>query len=454
MSPSTMPVGGPPQRVLTVSELTLMVRDRLEHQFSDVWVEGEVSNLRTPASGHVYLTLKDSWSQIRAVLFRAAAQRVKFEVREGLQMLVRGRLTVYEPRGEYQIVLDYLEPKGMGALQLRFEQLKEKLEREGLFAPARKRPLPLLPRRVGIVTSLTGAAVRDMITIIRRRCPIVEIIVRPVSVQGDAAASEIAEGITDLAARGDLDVMIVGRGGGSWEDLWCFNEEVVVRAIAASKVPVVSAVGHEIDYTLADFAADLRAPTPSAAAEIVVPVMDDLRRTLVESMLRQRRAVGGRLELLRTRVESLRRHLPLVRVRVLRYAQRVDDLRGDLASALRSRMGEFRHRLTAHRHVLGTLNPLAKIRGAAVLAQQIAKRLEQAMLNMVAHKREASRACAGLLDSLSPLAILARGYSIVHHEPSGAIVRDAAEVAVRDEIRARLAKGELRARVTDVKRET
>lgn len=448
-----MPLGGPPQRVLTVSELTLMVRDRLESQFSDVWVEGEVSNLRTPASGHVYLTLKDSWSQIRAVLFRAAAQRLKFEVREGLQMLVRGRLTVYEPRGEYQIVLDYLEPKGVGALQLRFEQLKEKLEREGLFDPARKRPLPLLPRRVGIVTSLTGAAVRDMISIIRRRCPIVEILVRPVSVQGDPAASEIADGIADVAALGGVDVMIVGRGGGSWEDLWCFNEEVVVRAVAASTVPVVSAVGHEIDYTLTDFAADLRAPTPSAAAEIVVPVLDELRRILLVSMLRQQRAIAGRLDLLRQRVESLRRHLPMVRVRLLRYAQRVDDLRGELALALRSRLGELRQRLTGRRHVLGTLNPLAKIRGAAVLAQQMAKRLEQGMLNVVARKREATRACAGLLDSLSPLAILGRGYSIVHHVPSGTIVRDAAEVAVHEEIRARLAKGELRCRVTDVKRE-
>lgn len=449
-----MPLDGPPQRVLTVSELTLMVRDRLERQFPDVWVEGEVSNLRTPASGHVYLTLKDAWSQIRAVLFRGSAQRLKFELQEGQQMLVRGRLTVYEPRGEYQIVLDYLEPKGVGALQLGFEQLKEQLEREGLFDPARKRPIPLLPRRVGIVTSLSGAAVRDMITIIRRRCPIVEILVRPVSVQGDAAASEIVEGIADLAARGDVDVMIVGRGGGSWEDLWCFNEEVVVRAIAASKVPVVSAVGHEIDYTLADFAADVRAPTPSAAAEIVVPVMDELRRSLLDSMLRQRRAVGARVDLLRHRVEALRRHLPLVRVRVLRYAQRVDDLRGDLTSTLRSRLGGLRHRLTDRRHVLGTLNPLARIRGALVLAQQMAKRLEQAMLNVVAHKREVSRACASLLDSLSPLAILARGYSIVHHVPSGAIVRDAAELVVHDEIRARLAKGELRGRVTEIKRET
>ncbi len=449
-----MPLGGPPQRVLTVSELTLMVRDRLEHQFSEVWVEGEVSNLRTPASGHVYLTLKDSWSQIRAVIFRAAAQRVKFELREGLQMLVRGRLTVYEPRGEYQIVLDYLEPKGVGALQLRFEQLKEKLQREGLFDAARKRPVPLLPRRVGVVTSLTGAAVRDMVTIIRRRCPIVEILVHPVSVQGDAAASEIARGITDLAAWGDVDVMIVGRGGGSWEDLWCFNEEVVVRAIAASTVPVVSAVGHETDYTLADFAADLRAPTPSAAAEVVVPVMDELRRMLLESMLRQQRAVGGRVGLLRHRVESLRRHLPLVRVRLLRNAQRVDDLRSDLARTLHSRLGALRHRLNGHRQVLGTLNPLARIRGAAVLAQQIAKRLEQGMLNVLVRKRELTRACAGLLDSLSPLAILGRGYSIVHHLPSGTIIRDAAEVAVHDEVRARLAKGELRCRVTDVKHET
>jgi len=230
------------QRILTVSELTLLVRDRLEQSFPDIWVEGEVSNLRTPSSGHLYFTLKDQSSQIRAVLFKTGVRRLQFALREGLQVIVRGQLTVYEPRGEYQVVLDYLEPKGIGALQLAFEQLKEKLAGEGLFDPARKRPLPFLPRRVGVVTSLSGAAIRDILAVLERRCPILSVLIYPVPVQGEGAAPLIAEAIRALGASGEVDVMIVGRGGGSLEDLWCFNEEIVVRAIADSAVPVVTGV--------------------------------------------------------------------------------------------------------------------------------------------------------------------------------------------------------------------
>ncbi|MFM8552617.1 MAG: exodeoxyribonuclease VII large subunit, partial [Nitrospiraceae bacterium] len=277
-----MRAGAQPQRILTVSELTLLVRDRLEQAFPDVWIEGEVSTLRSPASGHFYFTLKDAQCQIRAVLFRNQAQRLRFALREGLQVVVRGRVTVYEPRGEYQLVLDYLEPKGVGALQLALEQLKERLALEGLFDEARKRPLPFLPRRVGLVTSLSGAAVRDMLVVLGRRCPSLDVVICPVPVQGEGAAPKIAAAIRTLSASGKVDVMIVGRGGGSLEDLWCFNEEVVVRAIVASRVPVVSAVGHETDVTLADFAADYRAPTPSAAAEAVAPVLADLIRSVAD----------------------------------------------------------------------------------------------------------------------------------------------------------------------------
>jgi exodeoxyribonuclease VII large subunit len=246
--------------------LTGLLRTSIEEQFSDVWLEGELSNLRAPGSGHVYCTLKDKTSQIRAVLFRPIAVRLRFALQEGLQVIVRGRLTVYEPRGEYQIVLDTVEPKGIGALQLAFEQLKARLAAEGLFDQDRKKPIPAFPRTVGVVTSLTGAAIRDILAVLRRRWPTLHILIAPVQVQGESAGRQIAEALTALNDLGTVDVIIVGRGGGSLEDLWSFNEEIVVRAIAASRVPVVSAVGHEIDVTLADFVADLRAPTPSAAA--------------------------------------------------------------------------------------------------------------------------------------------------------------------------------------------
>lgn len=442
--------GDSPQRVLTVSELTLRVRNRLEHGFPDLWVEGELSNLRAPASGHVYFTLKDPWSQIRAVLFRGNAQRLRFELREGIQVLVRGRLTVYEPRGEYQLALDYVEPKGVGALQVKFEQLKEKLAREGLFDESRKRPLPILPRRVGIVTSLTGAAIRDMLAIIRRRCPIIEIVIYPVPVQGEEAAPEIAEGIQALGTRAEVDVMIVGRGGGSWEDLWCFNEEPVVRAIAGASIPVVSAVGHEIDFTLADFASDYRAPTPSAAAEAVAPVLDDLMRAVSNLWMRQERAARGQLALLREQAHGLYRQMPLLRVRLLRHSQYLDDVFVQLAQAFRRTVSELRDQVIVERHALSVTNPLARVRSTMVLVQQMVKRAEQRMLSVVALKRQLAGERVAMLDSLSPLSILGRGYSIVQKLPDGVVVRDAREVSVDEDIRARLAHGQLLCRVRQV----
>ena len=260
-----------PPTVYTVTQLTTSIRATLEHAFPDVWVEGEVSNLRTPSSGHVYFSLNDQDSQIRAVLFRRFAAALPFHVENGLTVLAKGRVSVYEPRGDYQLLLEYLEPKGIGALQIAFEQLKKRFDQEGLFDPARKRPLPFFPRRVGVITSGTGAALHDIVTVVHRRCPVIRLRVFPVAVQGPGAAREIADAVRLANQHTDLDVLIVGRGGGSWEDLWSFNEEVVVRAIAGSRIPVISAVGHEIDFTLSDFAADYRAPTPSAAANRFLP---------------------------------------------------------------------------------------------------------------------------------------------------------------------------------------
>lgn len=431
------------QHVLTVTELTVLIRDRLEQVFPDLWLEGEISNLRTPASGHLYFTLKDHVSQIRAVLFRAGAVRLRFALREGLQIVARGRLTVYEPRGEYQIALDYVEPKGVGALQLAFEQLKDKLAREGLFDPSRKRPLPLLPKCVGIVTSVSGAAIRDMLTILQRRCPGLAIRIHPVSVQGDGAAHQIAAAIRELGQSGDVDVLIVGRGGGSWEDLWSFNEEVVVRAIAASPVPVVSAVGHETDVTLADFAADVRAPTPSAAAEAVAPVVQDLMRAVREIADRHERSIRHLLASIERRVIGRCEAMPILFVRLLRQGQRVDEVVDRLHRALTNRLSHLRQRVRQDRHDLLVCSPRNTIRGASVLIPQLLKRLEEGTGRILASQRDRLRAVVGALNSLSPLAVLTRGYGIVQRASDGAVVRRMSDVSVGERVQARLAEGRL-----------
>ena len=441
---------GTPQKILTVSELTLLVRDRLEQGFPDLWIEGEVSNLRTPGSGHLYFTLKDGASQIRAILFRTGAQRLRFTVHEGVHVIVRGRLTVYEPRGEYQIVLDYLEPKGIGALQVAFEQLKEKLAREGLFDSSRKRPLPLLPRCIGVVTSLSGAAIQDILTVLHRRCSILKVLIYPVAVQGDAAAEQIAHAIRALSLSGDVDVIIVGRGGGSWEDLWCFNEEQVVRAIAASQVPIVSAIGHEIDYTLADFTADHRAPTPSAAAEAVAPVLQDLMRMIQNLKERQERAIRAHVGLVHRQVADHCGAMTLLLFRIQHYSQQLDEAAERVCASFRKYVESFRQRVQQAHHQNMLCSPRNKIRGNLLLVPYIMKRVEACLYTRLAFRRERMRSLASALDSLSPLAILARGYSIVQTIPDGRIVRKAYDVAVHDEVGITLAEGQLRCEVRHV----
>lgn len=417
------PVGDrAPRQILTVSALTALVRERLEGAFSDLWIEGEVSNLRVPSSGHLYFTLKDATSQIRAVLFRSGAQRLRFTLEEGMHLVVRGRLTVYEPRGEYQIVLEYLEPKGLGALQLAFEQLKEQLAGEGLFDEARKRPLPFLPKRVGIVTSLSGAALHDMLVVLRRRCPILGAVIAPVPVQGEGAAPQIADAIRRLGSSGLVDVMIVGRGGGSLEDLWCFNEEDVVRAIAACQVPVVSAVGHEIDVTLADFAADHRAPTPSAAAEAVAPVLRELLGTLKDCRARMGQAAHRRME---------------------RANQRIDDSAVRIEHGLESLLAFHHRRLAECRRGLHIASPVERVRAIAALLPQLIQRVQRGMTAWLAMQRQSVRTVVASLDGLSPLAVLARGYSIVQTVSGGAVVKRARDVAEGEQVRARLGEGEL-----------
>jgi exodeoxyribonuclease VII large subunit len=438
------------RKIYTVSQLTLLLREQIEPKFSDLWLEGEISNLRIPSSGHLYFTLKDQTSQLKAVLFRSTAQRLRFSVREGLQIIVHGHLTIYEPRGEYQAVLDYLEPKGIGALQVAFEQLKEKLAREGLFEKARKRPLPLLPQCVGLVTSLSGAAIRDVVTVLRRRCPLLSILVVPVPVQGDGAAPQIAAAVRQLSASGDVDVMIVGRGGGTLEDLWPFNEEMVVRAIAESAVPVVSAVGHEIDYTLADFAADHRAPTPSAAAEAVAPVLEDLIRLLRDLHIRQERGIRSRLVEIQHQMARHCGTMPILILQIQRRLQCLDDIRDRLGLSARNSHAALRHRVRACRHGLDLFSPLSGVKGPRVLIPQLFQRLRQRICTMVVLQRQMIQSLSGALDDLSPLAVLARGYSIVQIVPDGKAVKSTREVAPGDELYVRLAEGRLLCGVRDV----
>jgi len=395
------------RHVYTVSALTAEVKAVLEDGFSAVWVEGELSNFKHHTSGHMYFTLKDAEAQVRAVMFRGNNRLLKFQPKDGLAVLVFGTVTVYERRGEYQISVEFMEPKGIGALQLAYEQLKATLEAEGLFDPARKRPLPRLPRKVGIITSPTGAVIRDMLTIIGRRFPGLAILIHPVQVQGETAAPEIAEALARLGQRADLDVLIVARGGGSLEDLWAFNEEVVARAIAASPIPVISAVGHETDVTIADFVADLRAPTPSAAAELVVAQRDELRLRVDELAARAGAAMEGALAVRRERVQMLGRHLAVLNpvAQVRRQAER---------------LGGLRQRLIAW--------------------WRMARMLKQERLKIL----------AGKLESLSPLAILARGYSICFAWPDRRILKAATDAAVGSQVAVRLHRGELQCVVRGV----
>ena len=401
-SPPSVPAGPP---ILTVGQLTSELKDLLESSFPAVWVSGEISNFSRPSSGHCYFTLKDDAAQIRAVMWRGTAERIRFDLHDGLEVVCFGAVDVYAPRGSYQLVVSKLEPKGIGALELALRKLKEKLAKEGLFDKSRKRPIPKFPRRIAFVTSPTGAAVRDFLEVLRRRWRGADVLIVPTRVQGDCAADEIAAAIAK-ANRPELgvDVLVVGRGGGSLEDLWCFNEEPVVRAVAGSRIPVVSAVGHEIDVTLCDLAADVRALTPSEAAELVAPAHDAMIALLHDRQQRLLAALKHRAVAARHRLTMLaeRRCFRQPRELIHDRAQRLDEL---WARAARS----FKHRL----------------------------QIEQGKL----------AGWSGKLESLSPLGVLSRGYSVTQRADDGTLVREAEQVAAGDLIRTRLRKGEITSRV-------
>ena len=437
--------------VFTVSELTARIKGKLEDAFPAVWVEGEISNLRLPSSGHAYFTLKDDLSQLRCVLFRGRGRRVRFELEDGLQVLAFGGLDVYAARGEYQFVVELMEPKGLGALQLAFDQLKRKLAAEGLFDPARKRPLPHFPRTIGIVTSPTGAALRDMLHIIGRRFGELRVLVAPVRVQGEGAAMEIVEALRNLGDVADLDVLIVGRGGGSIEDLWAFNDERVARAIAAAKVPVISAVGHETDFTIADFVADLRAPTPSGAAELVVREKLAVIRSLVDLYDRLKQGMLSRVEQSRERALFLaRRRVFTDPARALRDRhRRVDELTARLRAAARAHRRHVAYRIALATNALSSLHPLARISQGRVVLAQLRGRLVTAGGHSIKASRHRFETSVGRLESLSPLAVLGRGYSLTRL-PSGAVVRRAVQTHPGAVIEILLHEGALEARVEQV----
>jgi len=443
------PAGSPGERrVYTVSELNREACALLEEAFWDVWVEGEVSNFRLWRTGHWYFSLKDEGAVLDAVMFASANAGVRFTPRDGTKVVARGRLQVYEAKGRFQIQVSFLEPAGRGALQLAYEQLCERLRAEGLFEEARKRPLPLLPRVVGIVTSADGAALRDIVRTVRRRYANLGLVLAPARVQGEGAAEEIAEGIRALNRLGGVDVMIVGRGGGSIEDLWAFNEEAVARAIAASRIPVISAVGHETDFTIADFVADLRAPTPSAAAELVVPDREEWLRSVANSLARlitaMRRALAERNESLDWRVKRLQQLHPAARL--AQRAQRLDELEQRMALAVRRELSGRGHRLSARRADLARHSPVARLAALGQRATLLSARLAAAARARLAVAQGRGEIAARALHAVSPLATLARGYAIVQ-VVDGPIVTDAAQAPPGTDIEARLAKGTLRARV-------
>jgi exodeoxyribonuclease VII large subunit len=437
-------------RALSVSELTERIQGVLETDFIDVWVEGEVSNLKIADSGHWYFSLKDEGAQVRAVVWKTQTRLIKFRPKDGMKVLARGSVRVYPPRGEYQISIEVLEPLGKGSLQQAFEELKERLGKEGLFDPKRKRSLPMLPRRIGVVSSPTGAVIQDILRVLRSRYRNLEVLLYPARVQGPEAAGEIAQGIRALNAVTGLDVLIVARGGGSLEDLWPFNEEIVARALAASRVPTISAVGHETDFTIADFVADLRAPTPSAAAERVVQAKVDLEARLEALDKHLRSALSLRLARVRARVLALTSHrvFEAERGRLRTEAQRVDDLVRRSETGLHRQLERSRDRFHRAGQRLEAFRWERQITERRERVARQGDRLTALGRSAVQRRRTALAEFAGRLGSLSPLAVLSRGYALVWDAGQQRLVRTADEVAVGDALRIRLHDGALAATVT------
>lgn len=447
------PAAASTRRIWTVRQLVGAVRTAVEREYSDIYVEGEISNYRPADSGHLYFTLKDGDAQLRIVMFRSQARLLRFKPANGMQVIARGRVTIYESRGELQLSAEYLEPKGAGALQVAFEQLKGKLAEEGLFDAARKRPIPPMPRRIGIITSPSGAAIRDMLNVLKRRHESVNVLIFPAQVQGEAAAGEVARGLKYLnsasASKLGVDVIVLARGGGSAEDLAAFNDEALARAIAASGIPVISAIGHETDFTIADFVADLRAPTPSAAAELVIGSKRQLEERVAGMHQRLTRAARYRLLMARNQFTELVQHAAFARMADLlnRRQQRLDELLFRIGSAQAGLLQRYRLRVDVSRSRLRSHDLRRVLLGMRREVESAASRLASAAHLRIGQQRARIDQASGRLNALSPLNILERGYAIVF-DAAGKVLKDAAQVAVGDEISARLARGTV---VADVK---
>jgi exodeoxyribonuclease VII large subunit len=437
------------RRIWAVRDLVSTARTALEREFTDVWVEGEISNFRPAESGHLYFTLKDGDAQLRVVMFRSQARLLRFRPADGLQIIARGRLTIYEARGELQLMTEFLEPRGAGALQIAFEQLKAKLAAEGLFEAARKKPIPALPRRVGIVTSQRGAAIQDILNILRRRHETLGIVIYPAQVQGEAAPGEVSAGVRWFNRARNVDVIIIARGGGSIEDLAAFNDEGLARTIAASAIPVISAVGHETDFTIADFVADLRAPTPSAAAELVIESKHQLEDRIGSLRQRLARAARYRLLVAKQALDEWARHAAFARIRdaLGRRQQRLDDLTYRLASAEARTLQQYRSRLDVAsarvrhfdlRRQLSAMHRDLEGRTAAMVA--LARRI---LLEKTARLERTS----ARLQEMSPLKILDRGYALIF-DSTGNVVKSSEQVKLQEDLSARLSRGTLGLRVT------
>lgn len=438
------------EKVYSISELTRLIKEMLEGTFPSIWVEGEISKVTDHSSGHLYLTLKEEKDTLDITMWRSSRRGLQFKLETGLKVLVRGRMSNYGPYGKYNLVADRIEPSGLGALQLKFEQLKKKLAAKGYFDEARKRPLPPFPATVGIVTSPTGAAFRDVVRIIRRRNPAVKIVLAPVLVEGERAKYQVARAVDDFNTWGKADVLIVGRGGGSPESLWAFNEEVVADAIYRSRIPVISAVGHEVDFTIADFVADLRASTPSAAAELAVKNADDVLRGVADSVRAALNAVRGLVRERRAGVADLvRRPVFADPSRFLEEGRRrTDDALSRMVVAAGRGRADRLARLAALRRHLGLLKPSEQIRRRLERVQNLERRLAQKAVSAAAEKRQEFSAAAGKLNALSPMKVLERGYSITR-ALSGEVVRDAARVRPGDLLETLLHKGKIWAKVIE-----
>lgn len=431
------------RKIYSVYDITSEIKSSLD-KLGIVWIQGEISNFKRHSSGHWYFSLKDPRAQIKAACFKNNNRYLKFRPEDGTEVVARGRLSVYEPRGDYQIIIEYMEPMGLGSLQLAFEQLKEKLRKEGFFDEAHKVPLPLLPKRIGIITSPTGAAVRDMLRILKRRNASLDVLLYPVKVQGQGAAEEIASGIRYLNTRRDVDVIIIGRGGGSIEDLWAFNEESVARAIYQSELPLISAVGHEVDFTIADFVADLRAPTPSAAAEMVSGARDDLRTTVSSLQGRLNQAVRRGIERRRLNLERLahNRAFTVAPNKIRDLQQRFDECTLRMSQAMRRFAERMRHREQVLYTRLNKLDLHRLIRHRQEILTRHSQGLVAGIRDRLNRERARFGVAVGKIDALSPLAILERGFALCR-DARGSIVKNAADVSLGDNVRVTLAAGEL-----------